>query len=294
MKTKNINKNKIYMILYFFLLCISIYLVYFLFFKKDKIEINTSQYNLKEDGFCVIKNVFPKNKIESLKTLCVEGDYKQTKTFLLRDHELKKIIYQQTNDPKYQFQDYIWIIQKSSVHTCHRDNNGDFFNEGQKYPSYTMLIYLEDMEKCLGVIPQSHLNKNAYNINITDQVNNLVCNKGDVILFNANLIHVGTINTKNDHLRIQMKVSHEDDLEVLSYYQNYNKVLKENNLMPAFIKKAQMNLSCMFPFISNLTQKENIMSSRGTVNGAQISWFQKAFSYLFYGNSHFYDLPNAF
>jgi hypothetical protein len=250
---------------------------------------------LKEDGFCVIKNVFPKNKIDYLKRLCVEGDYKQAKMFLLQDHELKKIIYQQTKDSKYQFQDYIWIIQKSSVHTCHRDNNGDFFNEGQKFPSYTMLIYLEDIEKCLGVIPQSHLNKNAYNINITDQVNNLVCNKGDVILFNANLIHVGTLNSyKNDHLRIQMKVSHEDDLEVLSYYQNFNKVLKQENNLPYYIRKAQMNLSCMFPFVSNLTQKENIQSSRGTVNGAQISWFQKAFSYLFYGNSHFYDLPNAF
>jgi hypothetical protein len=122
-----------------------------------------------------------------------------------------------------------------------------------------MLIYLEDMEKCLGVIPQSHLNKNAFNMNITDQVKNLVCNKGDVILFNANLIHVGTIHSfKNDHLRIQMKVSHKDDLEILSYYQNYNKVLKQENHLPSYIRKAQMNLSCMFPFVSNLTQKENI------------------------------------
>jgi hypothetical protein len=91
-----------------------------------------------------------------------------------------------------------------------------------------------------------------------------------------------------------MKVSHKDDLESLSYYQNYNKVLKEENTLPHSIKKAQMNLSCMFPFVSNLTQKENIQSARGSINGATISIFQKWFSYLFYGNSHFYDLPNAF
>jgi hypothetical protein len=50
----------------------------------------------------------------------------------------------------------------------------------------------------------------------------------------------------------------------------------------------------MFPIFSNLTQKENIRSSRGSDNGVQIGWFQQLFSYLFYGNSNFYDLPNAF
>jgi hypothetical protein len=50
----------------------------------------------------------------------------------------------------------------------------------------------------------------------------------------------------------------------------------------------------MLPFISDLSQRENINSSRGSVNGSKIGYFQKVFSYLFYGNSDFYDLPNAF
>lgn len=50
----------------------------------------------------------------------------------------------------------------------------------------------------------------------------------------------------------------------------------------------------MFPYISNLSQTENIKSSRGTDNGAEVGNFQKIFSYIFYGNSNFYDLPNAF
>ena len=50
----------------------------------------------------------------------------------------------------------------------------------------------------------------------------------------------------------------------------------------------------MFPFFSDLTQRENINSSRGSINGIKIPWTQKIFSYLFYGNSDFYDLPNAF
>jgi ectoine hydroxylase-related dioxygenase (phytanoyl-CoA dioxygenase family) len=162
--------------------------VYFLFFKPDSIEYETKKYNLKEHGFCVLPNVLSREKISYLKDLCEQGNYKETKSFLLQDSALHHLIFNQTQDSNYQFQDYIWIIQKSSVHTCHRDNNGDFFNEKQKYPSYTMLIYLENMEKCLGVIPQSHLNKNAYNVNFTDQVKNLVCKQGDIILFNANLI----------------------------------------------------------------------------------------------------------
>jgi len=50
----------------------------------------------------------------------------------------------------------------------------------------------------------------------------------------------------------------------------------------------------MFPGFSNLTQSENIKSSRGTDNGASIGILQQMFSYLFYGDIDFYDLPNAF
>jgi hypothetical protein len=157
-----------------------------------------------------------------------------------------------------------------------------------------MLIYLEDMEKCLGVIPTSHKNKNSFGINFTNQVLNLLCNKGDVILFNANLIHVGTINKKHDNLRIQMKVTHDEDLKTLSYYQNFNKIVNQENTVSNVLRKAQLKQSCMVPFISDLTQNVNIESSRGTDNGAKIGIWQKIFSYLYYGNSDFYNLPNAF
>ena len=157
-----------------------------------------------------------------------------------------------------------------------------------------MLIYLEDMEKCLGVIPDSHKHVNSYSINIFDKVLNIPCKRGDIILFNANLIHVGCINKKDDNLRIQLKVSHKDDIDNLKYYQNYNKILSKDNELHIGIRKAQRNFSCMFPFLSNLTQNENIKTARGSVDGANIGFLQQAFSYLFYGNKDFYDLPNAF
>jgi hypothetical protein len=50
----------------------------------------------------------------------------------------------------------------------------------------------------------------------------------------------------------------------------------------------------MFPFISNLTQNEIKRTSGGIDSDNKISIAQKIYSYMFYGNSHFYDLPNAF
>ena len=188
----------------------------------------------------------------------------------------------------------MWIIEKSAVHTCHRDNNGTFFNPGQQHLSYTMLVYLDDMGKCLGVIPQSHLSPDAYAVNLQDQVVDIVCSAGDVIVFDANLVHVGTIMERDDNLRVQMKISHPDDLGVLGYYQNFNKVLNKDNTNPRIVRQLQRHLTCAVPYLANMTQQENIRSARGTVEGAEITAGQRLFSWLFYGNAGFYDLPNAF
>jgi hypothetical protein len=104
------------------------------------------RYDLKEDGCCVLKNVIDKNEIDKLHSMCVNGDYKQVKENIIQNKEIHDKLHKIISDD-YIFQDYIWIIQKSAVHTCHRDNNGDFFNEGQQHPSYTMLLYLEDIFK---------------------------------------------------------------------------------------------------------------------------------------------------
>jgi len=272
------------------LILILLLLLIYIFYSEDKIYLSTD-YDLNRDGFYIYNDVLNNEEIEIIKSHCISGNYKKTKKYLLNNTALKKIAY--LISPDYVFQDYIWIIQKSSVHTCHRDNNGDFFNKGQKYPSYTMLIYLEDMEKCLGVIPTSHKDKNSYFTDFKGNLVNLLCKKGDVILFNANLIHVGTINKNNDNLRIQLKITHKDDIDKISYYQNFNKILNKDNTVPKYLRKAQRNLSCMFPGISNLTQSENIKSSRGTDNGATVGIGQQIFSYLFYGDVDFYDLPNV-
>ena len=102
------------------------------------------------------------------------------------------------------------------------------------------------------------------------------------------------MNHGTNHLRCQMKISHRDDIPSLGYYQNFNKVLNQDNTLPEFLRHIQKRGSCAIPIISDLTQRENIRTARGSDNGVDIGIFQKTFSYLFYGNKDFYDLPNAF
>ena len=157
-----------------------------------------------------------------------------------------------------------------------------------------MLIYLENMESCLSVLPASHKDAYSYWFNFTEPMHDIVCQPGDAIMFNANLIHVGTFNKKHDNLRIQMKVTHIDDIDKISYYQDFNKVSNLDNRWPIELQKVQRSVSCTFPGISNLTQGENIRTARGSDNGVNIGWVQKMFSFIFYGETEFYDLPNIF
>lgn len=252
------------------------------------------EFHLEPDGAQLFKSAIPPETVHRWKTTCANKKYKELKAEMHSDTNLQKIIH--SISAKHQFQDYIWIIEKSSVHTCHRDNNGTFFNARQKHPSYTMIVYLDQgmgQEKCLGVIPRSHKSKYANAVNVFDQVRDIQCSTGDVIVFNANLIHVGTITGRDDNLRVQMKISHPDDLEALGYYQNFNKVLNKENQNSKMVRQIQRHVSCSVPFVSDLTQTENIRTSQGTAGGAEISDAQKWFSYLFYGRTDFYDLPNA-
>jgi ectoine hydroxylase-related dioxygenase (phytanoyl-CoA dioxygenase family) len=275
-----------------YLLFIILFIILFLFvfhYIYNVDILSSKKYNLEKDGLIVIKNAFSTKEIEDWKDNCIKNNYKEVKEKIVNHSKLNKKIKRELGD-EYIFQDYILFIKKAAVHTCHRDYNGDFFNNKQQYKSYTMIIYLEDMEKCLGVIPTSHKDLSSFQINITDPVKHIICSKGDIILFDANLIHVGSLNKKRDNLRIQLKISHRGDLEALEYYQNYNKVLNEDNQLPWFLRHTQQKLSCFAPSISDLTQKENINAVKKEKNG----FLQKLFSYFFYGNKDFYELKNVF
>ena len=293
MKKNSFNIKNILFICFIILSIIIIFLIVRFILMNDKIGNRNKKYDLKEDGFILLKNVLNLGEVNYVKKKCIENDNYNVKSYIIDNATIKNKLINTIGNNDYIFQDYILIIKKSSVHTCHRDYNGDFFNEGQKYPSYTFIIYLEDMEKGLGVIPSSHKNVNSYNINLNNSLINIPCKMGDILLFNSNLIHVGGLNKNPDNLRIQMKLTHKDDIEHIAYYENYNKVLNKDNNVPFIFKKIQKNASCMFPGISNLTQSENVKMGNQNEK-TNLGLFEKLYSYIFYGNASFYDLPNAF
>jgi|UniRef100_A0A6C0IJZ4 hypothetical protein len=282
---------------YAYLLCFVVLLLLLLslidFDKDAQTHTMIPKLQLHMEGFCVGSQLFSNAELHNMNQCVKQQRYKELQTEIQLHPKLTHFIKKNTSQ-SHVLQDYIWVIERSHVNTCHRDNNGDFFNEKQRHPSYTMLIFLEDMDKCLTVYAGSHSHKYSHSVNFTSPLQNIICKKGDIIIFNANLIHVGALNTKNDHTRIQMKITHKDDLSALSYYQNFHKVANKETHLPRYIQKVQRSLSCTFPIISDMTQKTNIETSRGSDNGVVIPPHQKVFSFIFYGNSDFYDLPNAF
>ena len=116
----------------FILSMVLLFFSIYLFFYKDVIEENADKYSLHTDGVEIVKNVLGEHEINRLSQMCRENKYADIKRELLHNNKLKNLI-QTKAGSQYLFQDYIWIIKKSVVHTCHRDNNGDFFNKNQKF-----------------------------------------------------------------------------------------------------------------------------------------------------------------
>ena len=254
--------------------------VYYVYFKSPSKQF----YQLKKDGLCVVKNLLSHRDIKKIKEYVENGRTLGAKEFIVHSTKIQRRI-ERILGPEYKFHDYIFSIKRSQIHTCHRDYNGDFFNKEQKYPSYTIIIYLENMEKCLDIIPQSHKNLHSNLFNLTDPTESVLCNAGDALLFNANLIHNGSINAKEDNMRIQMKISHKVDQKTLHFYQDYNRELDKSNTTSKMNKHFIKHVSCQFPVIGLFTQQYDYDVTK---NSNQVS--SSIFSKLFYGDSNFYDL----
>ena len=78
-------------------------------------KLDTSiDYNLQDHGFAIYKNILSNDNIEDIKLQIKNDKYKDTKQYIMQLNKFNNIIKSIGND--YIFQDYIWIIKKSSVH----------------------------------------------------------------------------------------------------------------------------------------------------------------------------------
>jgi len=202
--------------------------------------------NLRDYGITNIKEVFNESEIKQLKNFAINNNLSKIKTFVENSRTWKQTLADILGN-EYVMNDYVFLIKKSCIHTCHRDYNNQYYNKDQQYPSYTFIIYLENMEKCLDVIPGSQKSKNENDYNVKNRIMHVPCNQGDVLLFDANLIHSGSINKNNENLRVQMKLCHKSDYNVLDFYNNYYKIMDETSGLNTMFPRLQKHISCQYP-----------------------------------------------
>ena len=269
-------------------LIIIFFILFSLFYRiiKNKNINNAYEKNLNNDGFILFNNIFNNNELEYLKNNVNNDQLNNLKTMIINNKNLKNIINKNIGND-YVFQDYIFVLKKSSLHTCHRDNNSKLLNKKQNFDSYTMIIFLYPMNECLDVIPKSHKNIYKNSFNFSDPTKSIKCSVGDVLLFNSSLIHCGSINNKlKNNPRIQLKISHNSDLKNINFYQNYNKILDNESNISKINKKTVKHLSCQFPIMSNVSYDLN---KKSFDNNSNKSIIIKLYNYIIYGKSNFLD-----
>lgn len=238
-----------------------------------------------KDGFLKTKNIITADETVSIQKLWDSKDYDKIKEIIHNHRALQRFI-TSTLGEGYILMDYIWFIEKAVVHTCHRDNNSHKFNKGAKR-SYTMIVYIDDLNHCLDVIPRS--NNHWFNLHLYDKTKSIPCNSGDAILFDANTVHAGSLNSNKNNRRIQLKVTHKDDISKISYYDHVSKILDKENTNSAVSKRIQKHFSCMYPILSDITQNINIDS----VHNKDPSFLQKLYSTVFYSDPYYYRLKDV-
>lgn len=236
--------------------------------------------SLEKNGY-VLLDMFNENDINYINQLWINKETDKIKHYIHNNANVQIQLKNQIGND-YVFQDYVLLIEKSRIHTCHRDFNSPILNKNQKHTSYTIIFYMEKMENCLDVIDGSHKHKGIY---LTDSTCTVKCKIGQALLFNASLFHVGSFNEKPDNKRIQMKLSHYDDIENIKMYEQYNKTLNKDTNMPQSVVAFQKHVSCQLPVMADLTTTAK--------NAETESTFSRMFSKVFYGNSKFYTLDNV-
>ena len=113
---KNNITNYISSFLMMIIIIVVSFLIYVIFFDKEKLTSNTS-YSLKNDGLCILKNTFTKKELELFKNECNNDNYKIVKERIMANPKMRSIIKNKIGTG-YIFQDYIFIIKKSFINIC--------------------------------------------------------------------------------------------------------------------------------------------------------------------------------
>lgn len=241
--------------------------------------------DLRTDGYLVDKILYEKD-ILYIRSLWDTAEFEDIYKFIRQNNNLNNLIKNKVGKD-YILMDYVMYLENSVIHSCHRDQNGSKFNDLED-ESYTVIIYIDDMNKCLDIVPKSH-HKEQYGVYLYDQTQIFQCKPGDVIIFNANLVHSGSLNSNSKNRRIQLKVTHKNDVSKMKYFHKYYKLQNKHNHNSELSKVIQKKFTCQLPIIADLTQGYN----KNHISG-NLSWWEKMYSQMFYSNKDFYKIEDAF
>ena len=231
-----------------------------------------------DTGYVIIENLINENDIDYILNLWRQKRYSEIKHFFKNSNEITKVL-----PDNYSLIDYTYIIEDSAIHTYHRDYTSSKRFNNLKYPSYTMILYLDESKTGLNVIPGSHIE--SIPIYLIDKSIQLNFKPGTAIMFDADLLHAGSIidNTIKRHC-IQFKIVHKDDVQFLPHLLNYHVLINKPNNKSLHSKYIESTLTKHFPIIMDLTH--NTIKSSFTENKTPI---QKVFSQVIFSNQDFYE-----
>ena len=112
MKKNTFNKKKILAISFIiFSVIVAIFIIRYILM-KDKISDPNKKYNLREDGFVLIKSIISQGEVDYIKKQCIENDHYSAKQYIINNSKIKNKLINSIGNPNYIFQDYILIIKK--------------------------------------------------------------------------------------------------------------------------------------------------------------------------------------
>ncbi len=209
---------------------------------------------MEQDGYIVLSNVLSKEDIQ-YGISCIQQDnrvdYTSTKKFI--DEILLKTVQQKCRkitDPKYVKYRFSNNNNSTDASTFH----GDIYNhtKSEILPIYTVLCYFDDTQ--LELIPGSHkYNNNDWSIRTYNKKKIVQINRGDILIFHANLHHRGIHFNKQPNRRLLQvfevfpdQKTYDEHASKLVIVQTSNHSLIKNVVNPVMYEAAK------FPVLTDI------------------------------------------
>lgn len=246
------------------------------------LKIFSEMIRVKDRGYFIVREILDKQETDTAVKDWEMKNYKKIKEFFMNNQSIKNIIKEKLND-EYVLINYSYFIENSAIHTYHRDYTSCKNYNNLKFPSYTMILYLDDSDTGLNLIPGSH--RDFFSFYIMDKSHQLHFKKGSAVIFDADILHAGTsqMSGKIDRKCIQFKIIHKEDISKLPWLQNFHMLIDSPNDKNYYIKVLEAGLTKHFPFFMDSTQ--TIIK---TSFNEEKTFIQKLISMVVFSNTDFY------